>query len=319
MATATATVSSNMAAGPSEGLVNQGWKDSHDSIFHADGALARGPIALAEVQAYVYGAWRAAAPTWRARSDLRARARPGGTRRRPCARRFDEPFSTRRWAAMCWRSTARKSPAGSAPRTPATPCSPASPCRNAPAAVVATLMDRDVLFRLGRAHDRHDGEPLQSDELSQRLDLAARQCARSPPASRATAFAARPRASSRASTLRRPISIFAACRNCSAASRASATRGRPSIRSPARRRPGRRRRLVAAAILPRAELRHPGGRDHFRPPGAAAVSRSRPAARRLSVGTDRSMSRFSATAVKSSSRCCRGRRRAGDLDELTVF
>lgn len=44
-----------------EGLVNQGWKDSHDSIFHADGRLAEGPIALVEVQAYVYGAWMAAA------------------------------------------------------------------------------------------------------------------------------------------------------------------------------------------------------------------------------------------------------------------
>ena len=29
-----------------EGLVQQGWKDSHDSIFHADGALAEAPIAL---------------------------------------------------------------------------------------------------------------------------------------------------------------------------------------------------------------------------------------------------------------------------------
>lgn len=38
------------------GLVNQGWKDSHDSIFHVDGTLATGPIALCEVQAYVYGA-----------------------------------------------------------------------------------------------------------------------------------------------------------------------------------------------------------------------------------------------------------------------
>jgi glycogen debranching enzyme len=43
------------------GLVNQGWKDSHDSIFHEDGTLADGPIAMAEVQAYVYSAWRAAA------------------------------------------------------------------------------------------------------------------------------------------------------------------------------------------------------------------------------------------------------------------
>jgi glycogen debranching enzyme len=38
------------------GLVNQGWKDSYDSIFHADGALARGPIALCEVQGYVFAA-----------------------------------------------------------------------------------------------------------------------------------------------------------------------------------------------------------------------------------------------------------------------
>jgi glycogen debranching enzyme len=43
------------------GLVQQGWKDSHDSVFHEDGALAEGPIALVEVQAYVFGAWLAAA------------------------------------------------------------------------------------------------------------------------------------------------------------------------------------------------------------------------------------------------------------------
>ncbi|HUI19421.1 MAG TPA: amylo-alpha-1,6-glucosidase [Methylocella sp.] len=38
------------------GLANQGWKDSYDSIFHADGALATGPIALCEVQGYVFAA-----------------------------------------------------------------------------------------------------------------------------------------------------------------------------------------------------------------------------------------------------------------------
>jgi glycogen debranching enzyme len=38
------------------GLANQGWKDSYDSIFHADGCLAEGPIALCEVQAYVFSA-----------------------------------------------------------------------------------------------------------------------------------------------------------------------------------------------------------------------------------------------------------------------
>jgi glycogen debranching enzyme len=41
-----------------EGLANQGWKDSYDAIFHRDGRLAEGPIALCEVQGYVYGAKR---------------------------------------------------------------------------------------------------------------------------------------------------------------------------------------------------------------------------------------------------------------------
>ncbi|MGE5814728.1 MAG: glycogen debranching N-terminal domain-containing protein [Acidobacteriota bacterium] len=44
-----------------DGLVQQGWKDSQDSVFHADGTLARPPIALCEVQAYVYRARLAAA------------------------------------------------------------------------------------------------------------------------------------------------------------------------------------------------------------------------------------------------------------------
>jgi glycogen debranching enzyme len=43
------------------GLVQQGWKDSHDSVFHDDGTLAEGPIALCEVQGYVFAAWQAAA------------------------------------------------------------------------------------------------------------------------------------------------------------------------------------------------------------------------------------------------------------------
>lgn len=40
------------------GLLQQGWKDSQDSVFHKDGTLARGPIALCEVQAYVYAGKR---------------------------------------------------------------------------------------------------------------------------------------------------------------------------------------------------------------------------------------------------------------------
>jgi glycogen debranching enzyme len=44
-----------------DGLVHQGWKDSDDGIFHADGSPACGPIALCEVQGYAYAAWRGAA------------------------------------------------------------------------------------------------------------------------------------------------------------------------------------------------------------------------------------------------------------------
>lgn len=67
------------------GLSNQGWKDSGDSVFHADGSLPAGPIALVEVQGYAYAALRAMAalaialgrdgdaPAWTARAErLRA-------------------------------------------------------------------------------------------------------------------------------------------------------------------------------------------------------------------------------------------------------
>ncbi|SLJ96686.1 amylo-alpha-1,6-glucosidase [Arthrobacter sp. P2b] len=44
-----------------QGLINQGWKDSWDGINFADGTLAEPPIALCEVQAYVYDAYMARA------------------------------------------------------------------------------------------------------------------------------------------------------------------------------------------------------------------------------------------------------------------
>jgi len=44
-----------------DGLANQGWKDSYDAIFHEDGRLAQGDIALVEVQGYVFAAKQLAA------------------------------------------------------------------------------------------------------------------------------------------------------------------------------------------------------------------------------------------------------------------
>jgi glycogen debranching enzyme len=52
------------------GLVNQGWKDSGDAVFHADGRLAEAPIALCEVQGYVYLARTMAARMAEARGEL---------------------------------------------------------------------------------------------------------------------------------------------------------------------------------------------------------------------------------------------------------
>ena len=52
------------------GLINQGWKDSHDSIFHSDGTLAEGPIAPCEVQGYAYAAWKGASHLAALRGDV---------------------------------------------------------------------------------------------------------------------------------------------------------------------------------------------------------------------------------------------------------
>ena len=52
------------------GLTHQGWKDSHDSVRHADGCEPRPPIALCEVQGYVYAAFDAMARLALARGDL---------------------------------------------------------------------------------------------------------------------------------------------------------------------------------------------------------------------------------------------------------
>ncbi len=73
------------------GLLHQGWKDSNDSIFHEDGELAEGPIALCEVQAYAYGAWTGAAWLAEARGDL-ARARAWHEKAAVLRERFDHAF-----------------------------------------------------------------------------------------------------------------------------------------------------------------------------------------------------------------------------------
>ncbi|MFC4588287.1 amylo-alpha-1,6-glucosidase [Sphaerisporangium corydalis] len=74
------------------GLVNQGWKDSFDGVNHADGSLARAPIALAEAQGYVYAAYEA-------RASLAHEAGDAATEERCLERAADlrDAFNERFW------------------------------------------------------------------------------------------------------------------------------------------------------------------------------------------------------------------------------
>jgi glycogen debranching enzyme len=74
-----------------QGLANQGWMDSQDAVFHADGRLAEGPIALAEVQGYVFAAKQLAAYCARLLGrDAQAEALDGQAQR--LAAQFEEQF-----------------------------------------------------------------------------------------------------------------------------------------------------------------------------------------------------------------------------------
>ena len=90
------------ARGAATGLANQGWKDSADSVFHADDGEAVGPIALVEAQGYVHAAFRAMA-------DL--------------ARRRGAPEEGDRWAAKA-EDCGRRWRAGSGSRSSAPTRSP---------------------------------------------------------------------------------------------------------------------------------------------------------------------------------------------------
>lgn len=74
-----------------KGLVQQGWKDSNDSVFHADGQIAEPPIALCEVQGYVYAAKLAGARIYSAFGD-QPRGRALENAAAELQQRFEEAF-----------------------------------------------------------------------------------------------------------------------------------------------------------------------------------------------------------------------------------
>lgn len=73
------------------GLLNQGWKDSGDAVSHSDGSLADAPIALCEVQGYVYLARTLAAQLAEAMGE-HALATLHRDRAAQLRERFDEAF-----------------------------------------------------------------------------------------------------------------------------------------------------------------------------------------------------------------------------------
>ncbi len=74
------------------GLTNQGWKDSWDGINFADGRIAEAPIALAEVQGYVFAAYRARAQLAKHAGDER-----GATAWRKKAKHLKRLFNEQFW------------------------------------------------------------------------------------------------------------------------------------------------------------------------------------------------------------------------------
>ena len=158
----------------SHGLVHQGWKDSHDAVFHADGTPAEPPIALCEVQGYVFAARMAAAVLATALGHER-RARELAAQAANLKRAFDQRFWCEELSTYALaldgsrrQCRVRSSNAGHCLF---------SRCRRPVARGPGRRDARRpiVVFRLGGSHGRRDRGALQPDVLSQRVGVAARQ------------------------------------------------------------------------------------------------------------------------------------------------
>jgi len=102
------------------GLVNQGWRDAADAVVHADGTPAEGPVALAEVQAYVYYAKRRLAALYGRLGDIE-RSERMTSEARELKHRFNERFWIDDAGFFAMALDGEKRPV-------ATPCSSAGHC-----------------------------------------------------------------------------------------------------------------------------------------------------------------------------------------------
>jgi glycogen debranching enzyme len=151
----------------------QGWKTSPDAIFHADGRIATGPLALCEVQGYVYGAKLGAARIARSLGEM-----PRAIALVEAAQELQATFNSAFWCpdieTFALALDGDKQRCRVRTSNPGIACSPASRTPSA-AAGDRRLRRRADVLRLGRAHRGGERAALQSDVVPQRLGLAARQ------------------------------------------------------------------------------------------------------------------------------------------------
>jgi glycogen debranching enzyme len=157
-----------------DGLIHQGWKDSDDAVSHADGRLALGPIALCEVQSYVYAARRAGALLAEA-LGIPDRARALEEQAEELRQRFEAAFWCDDLGTYALALDGEKRPC----RVRASNAGLclfsgiASPDRAR--SVVRDLASSDLFCGLGNPNLGVDRNSLQSDGISQWIRLAARQ------------------------------------------------------------------------------------------------------------------------------------------------
>ena len=171
----TATASSNIAGRPSSGLANQGWKDSHDAIFHADGATRRGPDRAVRGAGLRLRRQAHAASARRAASAIPTSPPRCATRPRGCASASRRRSGARRSAPTRWRSTAPSGPAACATSNAGHALFTGIAVPERARRVAATLMSPDSFSGWGIRTVARGEAALQSDVLPQRLGLAARQ------------------------------------------------------------------------------------------------------------------------------------------------
>ena len=159
----------------SKGLVQQGWKDSHDSVFHADGRMAEPPIALCEVQGYVYAAQarRRAACSRVAGTGIRRQA--WTKQRKQLRAKFEEAFWCEELGTYALALDGQKKQC----RVRTSNAGHALFCKIASEEHAETgassLMSEHSFCGWGVRTVAACEVPLQSDVLSQRIGLAARQ------------------------------------------------------------------------------------------------------------------------------------------------